>query len=32
VQVPEDCAADAEYLLLEEEAGADPEDDMSLTE
>jgi len=32
VQVPEECAADAEYLLQEEEADADPEDDMSPTE
>jgi Putative prokaryotic signal transducing protein len=32
VQVPEDCAADAEYLLQEEEAGSEPEDGSSPTE
>lgn len=32
VQVPEDCAADAEYLLQEQEAGDDYEDGSSLSE
>ena len=32
VQVPEECAADAEYLLQESEAGTEYEDGAPLTE
>jgi hypothetical protein len=32
VLVPEECVADAEYLLQEDEGGTEPEDDSSPTE